>query len=95
MLSVRRHRELPSRRGKGGPVTTERVTLEIFALGCWGSGALTVERALTRVHGVRRAYVNPATEMAYVEYDASLVQPADLVQAVERAGFRAGEPVRR
>jgi P-type Cu+ transporter len=71
---------------------TERVTLEIYGLGCGGSGALAVERALTRVKGVLHAYANPATETAYVQYDPALVQPAQVVSAIEAAGFRAGEP---
>ena len=73
----------------------ERVTLEIYGLGCGGGGALADERALIRVHGVAHAYANPATETAYVQYDPVLVQPADLVCAIEAAGFRAAEPMRR
>ena len=72
-----------------------RVTLEIFGLGCGGGGALTVERQLTRVPGVVRAYVNPATETAYVEYEVAQVEPDQFVAAVERVGFRAGVPVLR
>ena len=74
---------------------TERVTLAIYGLGCGGGGALTVERALARLKGVRSAYVNPATEIAYVDYDAAVVSPADLARAVEDAGFSAGELIRR
>ena len=69
----------------------ERVTLPIYNLGCGGGGALTVERTLTKTPGVARAYVNPATEMAYVEYDQALAQPGDLVAAIARAGF--GPPI--
>ena len=54
----------------------ERVTLEIYGLGCGGGGALAVERALIRIHGVAHAYANPATETAYVQYDPALVQPS-------------------
>jgi copper chaperone CopZ len=68
-----------------------RVTLSIYGLGCGGGGALTVERCLARIPGVLRAYVNPLTEMAYVEYDPSLVGPGQLSDAIERTGFRAGE----
>jgi Cu+-exporting ATPase len=74
---------------------TQRVTLEIIGLGCGGGGSLSVERTLTRLHGVVRAYANPATETAYVEYDPAIVGPAELVRAVERAGFRAADPVLR
>ena len=68
-----------------------RVTLPIFGLACGGGGALTIERCLVRTPGVRRAYVNPLTEMAYVEYDPSIVDPEQLCDAIRRVGFRAGE----
>ena len=74
------------------PGPTARVTLAIYGLGCGGGGALTVERALGKVAGVRRVYVNPATEMAYVEYTPALVGPAQLIAAVAPTGFQAGEP---
>lgn len=72
-----------------------RVTLEIFGFGYGGGGALSVERELTRVTGVVRAYVNPATETAYVEYDTAQVEPERLADAVKHAGFVAGRPVLR
>ncbi len=70
---------------------SQRITLSIQGLACGGGGALTVERALEKVYGVAQAYVNPATEMAYIEYDADLTDPELLVAAVERMGFGAGE----
>ncbi|MBI3978302.1 MAG: heavy-metal-associated domain-containing protein [Chloroflexi bacterium] len=73
----------------------QRVTLAIFGLGCGGGGSLTVERALARLSGVVRVYVNPVTEMAYVEFDPARIQPTDLVRAVQQVGFDADEPVRR
>ena len=68
-----------------------RVTLPIYGLSCGGGGALTIERCLEKTPGVRRAYVNPFTEMAYVEYDQRLVGPRQLSDAIERVGFRVGE----
>ena len=47
----------------------QRITLPIEDLNCEGGGVLIVERALARTAGVVQVYVNPATEMAYVEYD--------------------------
>lgn len=73
-------------------MATQRVTLPIYGLGCGGGGALTVEQILARTTGVLRAYVNPLTEMAYVEYDTALVCADRLAEAVHRAGFRAGLP---
>jgi copper chaperone CopZ len=73
----------------------ERVTLPIYGLTCWGGGSLTVERVILKVEGVRNAYVNPATEMAYVEYDPSRCSPEHLTAAIEQSGFHAGAPMHR
>lgn len=69
-----------------------RVTLPIYGLGCGGGGALTAERALARVPGVRQTYVNPLTEMAYIEYNPTVAGSDQLIAAVEGVGLRAGEP---
>ncbi len=67
--------------------------ISIIGLGCGGSGALTIERELVAKFGVLRAYVNPATETAYVAYDPAETSPASLAQAIEKAGYRAGRVV--
>ncbi len=72
-----------------------RVTMPIEGLSCGGGGALVVERALAKLPGVVRVYVNPATETAYVEYDPTRLTRRQLMAAVESAGFRAGEPTIR
>ena len=69
-----------------------RVTVPIFGLGCGGAGFETVERALAATPGVLRAYVNPATEMAYVEFDGCACGTEALKDAVRRAGLRPGHP---
>ena len=71
---------------------TQRITVPIYDLSFGGGGALMIERALARTPGVVYAYVNPATEMAYVEYDPQLVDPDRLSKVVEHAGFRTGVP---
>lgn len=76
-------------------VQIKRVAIPLYGLGCGGGGVLTVERALHRVAGVRNAYANPATEMAYVEYDPDLCSPARLVIAINGTGLRAGAPIMR
>lgn len=70
----------------------QRLTLPIENLGCGGGGTLTIERQLVRTAGVMHAYVNPATEMAYIEYDPTRIGPSQLVMVVRRVGFRTGEP---
>lgn len=69
----------------------QRVTIPVFQLGCGGGGALTIERALARLPGVVRIYVNPATEMAYLEVDSSLITLEGVKATVEQLGFRAGD----
>ena len=73
-------------------MATQRITLPIDNLGCGGGGALTVERALAREPGVVRVYVNPATEMAYIEFDPAATGPQHFIDVVTRVGFRAGRP---
>ena len=67
--------------------------IPVYNLGCGGAGARTVERELAATDGVVRVYVNPATEMAYVDYDPGETDLSTLVRAVERAGYRAGRPI--
>lgn len=68
-----------------------RLTMAILGLTCGGGGALTLERALARVRGVKRVYVNPVTEMAYVELDAEMAEVSQIVTTIESAGLRASE----
>ena len=75
--------------------STARVTLPITGLLCGGGGALTLERVLQRLTGVIRAYVNPATEMAYIEYDPARTDLPALKRLIESAGYRTVRPGER
>jgi cation transport ATPase len=68
-------------------MSTQRITLPIYNLGCGGGGSLTIEGALVKTAGVAQAYVNPATEMAYVVYDPVLANPQHLAAVIERMGY--------
>jgi cation transport ATPase len=68
-------------------MTTQRITLPIYNLGCGGGGSLAIERALTKAPGVAQAYVNPATEMAYVVYDRALANPEQFAAVIDRMGY--------
>jgi len=67
-------------------MTRERHDLAVTGMTCAGCVA-SVERALTAVPGVDRALVNLATEKATVILDPGIVTPAQLAEAVERAGY--------
>ena len=71
-------------------MATQRVTLPIFNLGCGGGGALMLEQAVARTPGVIAAYVNPATEMAYITFDAERCTRDELASVVAAWGLRSG-----
>ena len=52
-------------------------------------------RMLRKVDGVQVVFVNPRTEMAYVEFDSRLADPARLITTVERTGLRVAQLQRR
>lgn len=70
----------------------QSVRIPVFGLTCGAGDMSTVERALSRMHGVVEAYGNPATEAAYVTYDPTLVTVAELRRAIGQAGYTAGPP---
>ena len=67
-----------------------RVTLPLADLTRGGGDAVIVERALGEVPGVVHAYVNPSTEMAYIEYDPERTGVDRLKRAVQSAGRPPG-----
>jgi len=70
-----------------------RVRIAVSGLGCGGAGASTIELELAATEGVLAVSVNPATETAYIDYDAAETDPWTLAWAIERAGYRPGRPV--
>jgi Cu+-exporting ATPase len=72
--------------------TSTHVELPIEGMTC-ASCANRIERRLNRLEGVS-ATVNYATERASVAYDPDAVEPAELVAAVEAAGYAAALPAR-
>ncbi len=64
-----------------------RAALPVSHQGCGGGARLTVERILRHTPGVQTAYVNPATEMAYLEYDPAFTSPEQLGAVLQRSGF--------
>lgn len=67
--------------------------IPVYDLGCGGAGASTIERRLAATDGVVSAYVNPATETAYVDYDPAETDAQTLARVIEQVGYRVGRPV--
>lgn len=74
-------------------MSNTRVSIPIRNLSCGGGGSLLLERALSKVPGVSSSYVNPGTEIAYIEFDPHVVSIEALVRKIRLAGFGAGVPV--
>ena len=72
----------------GYAVPHETRELAVSGMTC-ATCAGRIEKVLSAVPGVTRAQVNLATERASVEALAGVLRPADLIAAVERAGFEA------
>jgi cation transport ATPase len=70
-------------------MSRKTTTLMLDNAECTGGAARTVENALRDVPGVLRAYVNQATEAAYVEYDTDRCSEADIDAAVDSARVHA------
>lgn len=68
-------------------MTLQHTALPVSNLGCAGGATGTIERLLREVPGVTRVYVNPVTEMVYVEYDGERCNERQLIAVLERAGY--------
>jgi Cu+-exporting ATPase len=77
-------------RHRGMSVTAEHVELPITGMTC-ASCANRVERGLNKLDGVT-ATVNYATEKATVDFDPGSVEPAELIAAVQAAGYETSLP---
>ena len=68
-------------------MTRKTTTVILENTGSTRGFARTLESVLRGLPGVLRADVNPATEAAYVEFDADRCSEADLTAAVESLGM--------
>lgn len=74
----------------GYGVTTAKLDLPIAGMTC-ANCAMTIERSLKRLDGVVDASANFANEKATATYVPGVVSRADLVRAVEEAGYEVIE----
>jgi Cu+-exporting ATPase len=76
------------------PENNTSVTLELGGMTC-ASCVTRIEKKLKKVPGVQEASVNLATERGNVTFDSQKTNPAQLIGAIEAAGYKAsvyGEP---
>lgn len=66
----------------------QRTSLALFGMHC-ASCAMLIEDALQETKGVHKANVNFAAEKAMVDHDSSLADATALIQAVQKAGYKA------
>lgn len=64
-----------------------RLALPIVGLSCGGGGALSIERVIKRLPGVTTVYVNPMTDIAYVDYVPAQVSPVQIARAIRELGY--------
>jgi len=67
-------------------MSDENVTLPVTGMTC-ANCALTIQRSLKKVTGVKEANVNFATEQASVSFDMDQVQIKDLTNKIHDAGY--------
>lgn len=75
--------------------SVERVTLALERGPDSTSRWAQTRRDLSRIDGVRSVFLNPVTDMAYVEYDRRLADASQIVAAVEGMGLRVTELQKR
>lgn len=71
--------------------TIRHLALPIREIGC-AAAAPSIDHALRDVPGVTRVYVNPVTEMAYIEYRSGECDESALRAALDRAGYLEKPP---
>ncbi|MEN9328391.1 MAG: hypothetical protein RI947_1199, partial [Candidatus Parcubacteria bacterium] len=68
--------------------TQQKINLALYGMHC-SSCAAIIEKSLKKVPGVKEAHVNFAAEKAAILYNDSNTTTQDLVNAVQKAGYRA------
>jgi Cd2+/Zn2+-exporting ATPase len=69
---------------------TKRITLTIGGLHC-ADCALSLEKMLAHLKGVREANLNYIYETATISYDPDLTAPGDIMRAIGRPGYQIAE----
>ncbi len=71
--------------------TATSVTLKVEGMTC-ASCAFTVRTVLKKLEGVKGAKVSKAENRAVVDFDPATVTPQQMIDAINKAGYRASLP---
>jgi len=70
----------------------EKLKLPIVDMHC-SSCAITIEKQINKLPGVKSSNVNYANETAYVDYDSNKTTTEDIIEAIKRAGYKTGRDI--
>ncbi|MGB9773037.1 MAG: copper ion binding protein [Bacteroidota bacterium] len=73
---------------------TEKMQVPIIGMDC-PSCALSIEKEVKKLPGVKRINVNVTTGNAFVEFDPSTVRTTEIIDAIKSAGYRTGKATLR
>lgn len=68
----------------------ERLQIPIVGMDC-ASCVAAIEKEIGKLAGIKKASVNFANEKAYVEYQPQVVKTSDILKAIKKAGYKAGQ----
>jgi len=72
----------------------ERLQIPIIGMHC-ASCTQAIETEIGKLPGIKRAVVNYSTENAFVEYHPNMVGTDDILKAIKKAGYKAGQATLR
>ena len=70
----------------------QKLKLPIVDMHC-SSCAITIEKEINKLPGIKSSNVNYANETAYVDYDSNKTKTEDIIEAIKRAGYKTGRSV--
>lgn len=70
----------------------QKIQLPIIDMHC-STCALTIEKEVKKLSGIKSAVVNYATATAYIDYDTESVNTDEIIEAIKRAGYKTGRSV--
>ena len=70
----------------------QKLKLPIVDMHC-SSCAITIEKEINKLPGIKSSNVNYANETAYVDYDTNKTNTEDIIEAIKKAGYKTGRSV--